>query len=141
MSRLLQPWSSAGCVTVDKPLPQVLVRVSDALQAAGFGLLTVVEVPPRAPVGNLVCEISCLTAPPNQVAAPKYTQVLPGTIRLQAQGEQTVVSTAMRYAVAASHPPAGETGAAQAAWTCVQHVLRYWLVDGSTQEKENGYPL
>jgi hypothetical protein len=100
-------------------------------------------VPPGAPVGRLVCEISCLTAPPHQVAVPEYTQVLPCTIRLQGQGEQTLVITTMRSTVANRCPDTAATGDAAAAWACVQHAVAQWIEDLSTvdSEKENGYTL
>jgi uncharacterized protein (DUF302 family) len=128
MSRLQEVRPTDGCLTLAQSLPDVLVRVSDALQASGFGLLTVVEVPPRAPAANLVCEISCLAAPPHHLGspAPEAAQVLPCSIRIQAQGEQTIVITTMRCAVAEHRPDAAETRDAEAACACVQHALAQW---------------
>jgi hypothetical protein len=145
MSRLQELRPTDGCLTVAQALPDVLVRVSAALQAAGFGVLTVVEVPPRAPVGNLVCEISCLAAPAKQAAVPaaEYAPGRPCTIRLQAQGNQTMMITTVRCAVAERRPDEGDTGDAWAAWACVQHAVAQWMEDRSTvdSEKEKGYPL
>jgi hypothetical protein len=57
--------------------------------------------------------------------------VLPGTIRLQAQGEQTQVGTTVRGTVVDRRPHAGETGGTQTACACVQHAIAPWMEDRS----------
>lgn len=133
MARLQELRPVDGCLILDEPLPHVLGRVSDALRAAGFGLLTVIEVATRAPAVNLGCEISCLAVPPTAAAASALgsAHVLPCTIRLQARGEQTMVITTMRYAVAEHRPGEGETSDAEAACACVQHAVARWIEDRS----------
>ncbi len=145
MLQLQQAQRTGGSRTVDKPLPQVLAQVSGALQAAGFGLLTIIEGPATALVGNLTCEISCLAAPPDGATAQgaAQAQVLPCTIRLQAQGEETLLITTIHCAVAERHPDKGEASDAEAACAGVQHAVAQWVEDHSiiASEKENRYPL
>lgn len=128
MSRLQQRGAAGTGFMLDQPLAQVLGRVSEALQEAGYGLFTVVEVAPGAPEGNLVCEIACLTVPAERAApATAPARVLPCTIRLQAEGDQTRVRTTVRGAAGHRLLPAGEMGAAQAACACVQQTIEPWI--------------
>ncbi len=145
MLPLQQAQRTGGSHTVAQPLPQVLAQVSGALQAAGFGLLTIIEVPATTSGGNLTAAISCLAAPPAGATAPGAAQVpvLPCTIRLQAQGEATLLITTVHCAVAERRPDEGEAGDAAAACACVQHAVTQWIEDHSMvdSEKEKGYPL